>query len=266
MLEDLGFYCIDNMPAQLLKPFILHAVRSKESAYDRTAVGLDARNAAHEVALVPELIAELKRSGISCEVVFLTAGDEELLRRFAETKRSHPLSRDGTGLREAIALERRLLEPMINAADMVLDTSRMGVHELRDLIQKRVERREPGRLSIMFESFGYKYGLPGDADFVFDARTLPNPYWDPLLRNLTGRDADVVRYLEAQPSVRRFLDDIIAFIDVRIREHQAGNRSYLTIAIGCTGGQHRSVYLVEMLVQHFSARYPAVAARHSALK
>ena len=264
-LEDTGFFCIDNMPAAMLSPFISHAVRSKDSVYTQTAIGLDARNTAQEIASLPAMIDELKRSGIRCEVVFLLATDEELLRRYAETKRRHPLSREGVMLREAIALERRVLEPMIYAADLVLDTTRMGVHDLRELLVRRVERRTAGRLSITLESFGFKYGLPGDADFVFDARTLPNPYWDPALRSLTGRDSAVVRYLEAQPVAKRLIEDYAAFIESRITEHEAGNRRYLTVAVGCTGGQHRSVYVVDRLAERFSSRYPDLLTRHTGL-
>ena len=265
MLEDLDFYCVDNIPAALLKPFISHTVRSEESVYRRTAVGLDARNTEAEIATVPTLIDELKRAGIACELIFLTASTEELLRRFAETRRKHPLSRDSGNLHDSIAAERRLLEPVINAADLVLDTSRMGIHELRQAVQQRIEQRATGRMSILFQSFGYKRGIPGDADFVFDARTLPNPYWEPALRALTGRDAEVVQYLQNYPAVVKLIDAIDAFVEARIPEHQAANRRYLTIAIGCTGGQHRSVYIVEQLAQRFAARWPNVGARHSAL-
>ena len=262
MLEDLGFYCIDNIPAALLKPFISYTVRSSESTYERTAIGLDARNTAAEIASVPQLIDELKRSGLQVEVVFLIAGEEELLRRFAETRRRHPLSRSDLALREAMALERSLLEPVVSAADLVLDTSRMGVHALRDIIHQRVEQRAAGRLSITFESFGYKDGIPGDADFVFDARALPNPYWEPGLRNLTGRDAEVVRFLENHSDVTRLTADIASFVRARVPEFQASNRGYLTVAVGCTGGQHRSVYVVERLRAWLSGQDVAFDVRH----
>ena len=265
MLEDLGFYCIDNIPAALLKPFISHTVRSAEATYERTAIGLDARNTAAEIATVPKLIDELKRSGLQCEILFLVTGDEELLRRFAETRRMHPMSRAKLDLRESIALERQLLEPIINAADLVIDTSGMGVHELRDTIQQRVEEHTPGRLSLTFESFGFKHGIPGDADFVFDARSLPNPYWEPALRKLTGRDSEVVKFLEAQEDAGRLIEDIERFIAARIPEYERNNRGYLTVAIGCTGGQHRSVYIAERLAERFAARFPNVSARHSGL-
>jgi hypothetical protein len=195
--------------------------------------------------------------------VFLLANDDELLRRFAETRRKHPISTDHVSLKEAIAIERRLLEPILNAADLVIDTSRMGVHDLRDLISQRVEKRSAARLSLLVESFGFKNGIPGDADFVFDARALPNPYWDPSLRALTGRDADVIRFLEAQRSVPRLLEDILQFVAARIPEHQAANRRYLTIAIGCTGGRHRSVYLAERVAERLAQSYPVIAIRHN---
>jgi UPF0042 nucleotide-binding protein len=266
MLEDLDFYCIDNIPAALLKPFISHTVRSGSDVYQRTAIGIDARNADGEVATVPMLLDELKRSGIRCELVFLVASDAELLRRFAETRRKHPLSRHGESLHEAIAIERALLEPLVQAADLVLDTSRMGVHDLRDVINRRVGSRPADRISVLFESFGFKNGIPGDADFVFDARFLPNPYWEPSLRALTGRDEPVVRFLQAQSGVAAFIDDVQHFVEARIPEQQAANRRYLTVAIGCTGGQHRSVYIAEQLSSRLAKQWPLVAVRHSALQ
>jgi len=265
MLEDLGYYCIDNIPAALLKPFISHTVRSGEKTYERTAVGLDARNTDAEIASVPKLVDELKRSGIDCEVLYLVASDDELLRRFAETRRVHPLSRQGESLREAIATEHRLLEPVLNHADLVVDTSRMGVHGLRDLIYRRLDNRARDRLSLLVESFGFKHGIPGDADFVFDARSLPNPYWESALRPLTGRDPAVINFLEAQPGVRSLIDDIEKFMHARIPEFRASARRYLTVAIGCTGGQHRSVYIAEQLAARFAKQYPEVRVRHSGL-
>jgi UPF0042 nucleotide-binding protein len=214
---------------------------------------------------VPKLIDELRRSGIQCEVVFLIASDEELLRRFAETRRKHPMSRNNIDLREAMALERQLLEPIVYTADLVIDTSKMGVHALRDIIHKRVEQRSVGRLSLTFESFGFKFGLPGDADFVFDARSLPNPYWEPGLRNLTGRDPEVIRFLEANTNVATLIADIERFIRARIPEYQASNRGYLTVAVGCTGGQHRSVYIIDRLAELFAGDFANVTARHSGL-
>lgn len=265
MLEDLDFYCIDNIPAALLRNFISHTVRSGAAVYKRTAIGIDARNPDADLATVPMLLDELKRSGIQCELLFLIANDEELLRRYAETRRKHPMSRQGESLHDAIALERKLLEPVVNSADLVIDTSRMGVHELRELINRRVGKRLRDRMSLLFESFGFKNGIPGDADFVFDARSLPNPYWEPNLRALTGRDEPVIHFLEAQPGVARFIEDVGTFIEARIPEHQAANRRYLTVAVGCTGGQHRSVYIVERLAARIASHWPQVVVRHSAL-
>ncbi len=265
MLEDLGFYCIDNIPAALLKPFVSYTVRSPEPSYERTAIGLDARNTAAEVASVPQLIDELRRSGLQCEVLFLVAAEDELLRRFAETHRKHPMARSDIGLREAMAMERALLEPIASVADLLIDTTRLSVHALRDIIHKRVEQRAAGKLSIAFEAFGFKHGIPGDADFVFDARALPNPYWEPGLRNLTGRDPEVIRFLETHTKVATLIADIATFVRARVPEYQASNRGYLTVAIGCTGGQHRSVYIVDRLAEIFAAEYPQVTARYSGL-
>jgi RNase adapter protein RapZ len=169
-------------------------------------------------------------------------------------------------LREAIASERKLLEPIITAADWVIDTSNMGVHALRELIRERIDSRGEGRLSLMFESFGYKHGIPGDADFVFDVRSLPNPYWEPSLRKLTGRDAAVIEYLGAFAAVRAMIADLTLFLEKRVGEFSQANRSYLTIAIGCTGGQHRSVYIAEQLAEHFRETRQHVLTRHDSLQ
>jgi RNase adapter protein RapZ len=189
-----------------------------------------------------------------------------LLKRYAETRRKHPLVTGDVSLREAIASEAKLLEPVIRAADWVIDTSHMGVHALRELIRERIDQRREGRLSLMFESFGYKHGIPGDADFVFDVRSLPNPYWEQALRPLTGRDPAVIEYLSGYAGVRNMIADLIAFLEKRIGEFSQANRSYLTIAVGCTGGVHRSVYVAEQLAQHFSKSHPQVLTRHDSLQ
>jgi len=265
MLEDLGWYCIDNIPAGLVQALVSHSLRTEEPIYRRLAVGLDARNRPDDLASIPSLVADLASAGLRCEVLYLHAEDDVLLRRYAETRRRHPLASAGRSLADAIAEERRLLHPLIDSANLVIDTSRMSVHELRDIIAKRVEPQAPGRLSILFESFGFKHGTPGDADFVFDARTLPNPYWEPALQPLTGIDERVIAFLESSPRVEAMVQDLIRFIDSRLPEYEDANRGYLTIAIGCTGGQHRSVYLVERLARHFRQRYPQLLVRHNAL-
>lgn len=265
MLEDLDWYCVDNIPAALLKAFVSHTLRSADSRYQRVAVGLDARNTPAEIATVPALMEELRSAGLACELLFVTASDEALLRRYAETRRKHPLSRGSDNLREAIARERDLLEPVGQAAQLVIDTSNTGLHELREIVRARIERRGNAQLSLLFQSFGFKHGIPGDADYVFDARALPNPYWEPALRPLTGRDPEVARFLAADPAVDRLQQDIARFIEARIPEFTATNRRYLSVAVGCTGGQHRSVYLIESLAADFAQRHPDVSVRHARL-
>lgn len=265
MLEDLGWFCTDNIPAGLLNALIAHAVQRPNSIYDKSALGLDARNDPDDVAKVPELVRSLRKSGITCELIYLYADEGVLLKRYGETRRRHPLVREGIDLKGAISEELRLLEPITYTADLVIDTTVMSVHQLRDMIRARIEPRRQGRLSIMFESFGFKHGIPGGADFVFDARTLPNPYWVPSLQALNGRDAAVIGFLEAEDEVRRLLEDIIAFLERRIPLYLRHNRAYLTVAIGCTGGQHRSVYLADRLAEHFGRSYPGVVARHASL-
>ena len=262
MLEDLDYYCVDNIPAGLLPGFIAYTVRTSEPAYRLTAVGVDARNRPEDLAAVPRLVAELRRSGIGCEVLFLKADNESLLKRFSETRRRHPLSRDGIGLQEALEQEQRLLEPVASSADLTIDTSRLSVHELRETVRARVAERPLTGPSLLFESFAYRHGVPDDADFVFDARAMPNPYWDPALRSHTGRDPAVVQFLDGQEEVARFLADLTGFLERWLPALVRSNRSYLTIAVGCTGGQHRSVYLAEKLAAHFNGRFGQTLIRH----
>lgn len=262
MLEDLDYYCVDNIPAGLLPGFIAYTVRTNEPAYRLTAVGVDARNRPEDLADVPRLVEELRRSGVGCEMLFLRAENEVLLKRFSETRRRHPLSRTGLGLQEALDQEARLLAPVANAADLTVDTSRLSVHELRELVRERVVERKDGGPSLMFQSFAYRHGIPDDADFVFDARALPNPYWDPALREFTGRDAAVVRFLDQQEEVARFAADLQGFLERWLPSLVRSNRSYITVAVGCTGGQHRSVYLAEKLAAHFNGRFGQALIRH----
>ena len=264
-LEDLDFYCVDNIPAGLLNALVEHILDRQDSVFENVGVGLDARNRPDDIDRVPGLISDLKKSGISCELVFLQADDEVLMSRFSETRRKHPLSARGAGLREAIAMERELLGSIINAADLLIDTSETSAHELRERIRGRVGEREPHRLSILIESFGYKHGLPADADFVFDVRCLPNPYWVPELRHMCGRDEEVRSFLAAKPEVGQMIDDIAAFLTTWIVKYQDFQRSYLTVAIGCTGGQHRSVYIADALADRLAARYGPIQTVHHEL-
>jgi UPF0042 nucleotide-binding protein len=262
MLEDLEFYCVDNIPAGLLPGFIAYTVRTSEPAYRRTAVGVDARNRPEDLADVPRLVEELRRSGIGCEVLFLRADDDTLIKRFSETRRRHPLSRAGLGLHEALDQEQRMLAPVANAADLTVDTSSLSVHELRELIRERVVERKEGGPSLLFQSFAYRHGVPDDADFVFDARALPNPYWEPSLRDCTGRDEAVAAFMSRHEEAARFLDDVTGFLERWLPSLVRSNRSYLTVAVGCTGGQHRSVYFAEKLAAHFDGRFGRALIRH----
>ena len=262
MLEDLDYYCVDNIPAGLLPGFIEYTVRTSEAPYLRTAVGVDVRNRPEDLAEVPGLVNSLRSSGVGCEMIFLRADNDTLLKRFSETRRRHPLSRDGIGLQEALEQEQRQLAPLANEADLTIDTSRLSVHELRELIRERVVERKDAGPALLFQSFAYRHGVPDDADFVFDARALPNPYWDPSLRDLTGRDEGVASFLNRQEEVGRFFGDIRDFLERWLPSLVRSNRSYLTIAVGCTGGQHRSVYLAEKLAAHFSGRQGQALIRH----
>ena len=264
-LEDLGYYCIDNIPAGLLNSFVDHMLKRRDSVFENVGVGLDARNRPDDIDKVPELVRELRKSGITCELIFLQADDEELMSRFSETRRKHPLSLQGAGLREAIARERELLGPIINAADLFIDTTSTSAHALRERIRQRIGEREPHNLSILIESFGYKHGLPADADFVFDVRCLPNPFWEPKLRPLSGKDEPVRAFLNEQPEVVRMIDDIAKFLETWIAKYQDFQRSYLTVAIGCTGGQHRSVYIADQVADKLAAQYGPIRTLHHEL-
>ena len=264
-LEDLGYYCIDNLPVDLLHAFATQMTGAGPSAYDNAAVGIDARNRPDALQRFPEILHAIKRSGLTCELLFLQAEDDTLFKRYSETRRKHPLTRPDLPLAEAIRLERKLLEPFAANADLTIDSTRTTLHQLRELVRERVEQRAAHSLSLLFQSFGYKHGVPPDADFVFDVRCLPNPHWETTLRPLTGLDGAVIEFLERQPQVRAMFEQLREFLDTWIPCFEAENRSYMTVALGCTGGQHRSVYLVEMLATHFRQTRDAVSVRHREL-
>jgi len=263
-LEDLGYYCIDNLPAGLLSVLALE-LSLAPSPVQSAAVGIDARNLPQALQQFSQILEQLRQRGVSSEILFLTCDTETLIKRFSETRRRHPLSSSGASLAQAVEQERALLEPIAQRADLFIDTSQTNIHQLRDLVLSRVARESRQQLSLLFESFGYKHGIPRDADFVFDARCLPNPHWQPELRPLSGRDSAVAEYLQRDPLVVTMEQQLRSFLEQWIPAFEAGNRSYLTVAIGCTGGQHRSVYLVERLARHFQDRYPGVVARHREL-
>lgn len=265
VLEDIGYYCIDNMPAALLKSVVDEITGSDAPRSELVAVGIDARNPQGSLASLPQLIAEIQQQGIATELLFLQSDDDILLRRYSETRRRHPLAVQGTALRAAIASEREMLANVVNAADLIIDTSRSSIYELADVIRERVDRRRTSTLSVMIESFGFKYGIPADADFVFDLRSLPNPYWTLELRGLTGRDEEVIRFLDEQPAFGEMFADILAFLKNWIPQYQSVNRGYLTVACGCTGGQHRSVYMVEKLARALRESHDQVLTRHNVI-
>jgi len=265
LLEDLGFYCIDNIPVGLLRSFVDEILLEKDGSYTDVGVGLDARNRPSDIQQLPALLKKLKDDGVECELIFLQASDDVLLTRFSETRRRHPLSSETVSLREAIAKERALLGPIIDAADLIVDTTRTTAYALREMIRERIGKKKPSTMSILIESFGYKHGLPPDADFVFDVRCLPNPYWETQLRPLTGLDDEVIAFLDAQPAVQEMVDDITRFLERWIPLYQRFQRSYLTVAIGCTGGQHRSVYVAEAVAKRLRAVHESIQTRHHEL-
>lgn len=264
-LEDLGFYCIDNIPVGLLRSFVAEIQTRHDAVFENVGVGLDARSRARDIAEIPELVQKMRADGLACEMIFLQAEDAVLLSRFSDTRRKHPLADKDTDLEEAIAKERQLLGPLINSAELIIDTTGMTVYALREQIRERIGEREPGTLSILVESFGYKHGLPANADFVFDVRCLPNPYWQPSLRPLSGKDDAVKAFLDSQPLVQDMIDDIVAFLERWIPRYRDFQRSYLTVAIGCTGGQHRSVYVAEAVALRLAHAHGKLRTHHHEL-
>ena len=255
-LEDLNYYCIDNLPLDLLLPFAKTMLSRENSALQATtAVSVDARNFVDKLAQFPAVLGSLRDLGLAVEILFLQADDAALIKRFSETRRKHPLSIEGMPLAEAIRRERQLLEEIATHAELVIDSSHTNIHELRELIRKRVHARPVNTISLLFESFGFKNGVPVDADFVFDVRCLPNPHWEPKLRPLTGLDVPVMTFLANHIDVSAMIYSIQQFLQTWIEKFEANDRNYLTVAIGCTGGRHRSVYVASVLAQHFSQHF-----------
>jgi UPF0042 nucleotide-binding protein len=247
-MEDLNFYCVDNLPAPLLSELVKAVDQGHRETSARIAVGIDVRS--EDLEAMPGMLSELAAMGVIVHLVFVDSRDDVLLKRFSETRRRHPLSASGLSLANAIAQERKLLHPLMALAENVIDTSDMNVHQFRRSIATEFASRTEG-MTLLFESFAYKKGLPMDADFVFDARCLPNPHWDRTLRPLSGKDAPVREFLQSQPMVDEFLSDIRSFLDTWLPRLEQADRSYVTVSIGCTGGRHRSVYLAEQLSDYF---------------
>jgi len=262
--EDLGYYCIDNIPLPLIGPMLTRAL-GKDTRYERLALGIDARESPAQIKRFPGHFEKLRGRGVDARVMFLTASDEVILRRYSETRRKHPLSTGEVTLKEAIQLERRLLAPIANLAEEPLDTSRMNLHELREAIHQRLPEAGAGKLAVLFQSFGFKNGVPDGCDFQFDVRCLPNPHWEPELRKLSGRDEAVAQWLGKQKDVVKMIADLRGFLEQWLPAFRSQDRAYVTIAVGCTGGQHRSVYIVEKLAEHFRGRFDPVIVKHKEL-
>ncbi len=237
----------------------------KNERYARLAIGIDARESAREIRKFPKYLQKLRNSGAQTQVVFLTADDEIILRRYSETRRLHPVTGDNLTLADAIAHEHTLLKPIADLADVTLDTSHLNLHELREEIRARLPEAAAGQLAVVLQSFGFKNGLPDGADFVFDVRCLPNPHWENTLREHDGRNPRVAEYLERQPKVRQMVRDINGFLGEWLPHYREQDRAYVTIAIGCTGGRHRSVYIVEKLAASLRGRFDPVIVKHQEL-
>ena len=262
VLEDNGFYCIDNLPAGLLPELAERALLHTEVLQPQVAVSIDARNLPTHLQRFPELLAEVRARHIQCDVLYLDADEETLLKRFSETRRRHPLTDESRSLAEAIRDEALLLEPISDLADLKIDTTHLNLYQLRDSLKLRLlNKPEPGT-AFLIESFGFKRGMPVDADLVFDVRCLPNPYWKPELRAHSGLDQPVIDYLAAQADVDELYTDIHAYLYKGLPRFAASNRAYVTIAIGCTGGHHRSVYLAERLGQTLKPQLKNLQVRH----
>ena len=264
VLEDLGYYCIDNLPASLL-PALANRISEDGNDLPLVAVSVDARNVSEDLEKVPEILTELKNTQISTQILFLDANSKTLLRRFNESRRKHPLSTETIGLREAINFESDLLEHISLLASLTIDTSSMSLQTLRQTVKEQFLGNQSSATALLFQSFGFKHGVPVDADIVYDVRCLPNPYWDASLRSLTGLDKPVADFLGADAEVTEMLADISHFLVKWLPNFEANNRSYITIAVGCTGGQHRSVYLCERLSQAFGEKLTNVQVRHREL-
>ncbi|MFZ0870808.1 MAG: RNase adapter RapZ [Rhodanobacter sp.] len=264
-LEDLEFYCVDNLPSALLPQLVNAVIQERRGKRRRIAVGVDVRNRGTDFAHMPAVLSGLAAAGVQVHLIFLDCRDEVLIKRYSETRRRHPLATRGLSLADAIAEERRLLRPLMAIAEKVIDSSELNVHQLRRLVATGYAQATEG-LTLMFQSFAFRRGLPLDADFVFDARCLPNPHWQPHLRPLSGKDAPVREFLDHEPMVGEYYADTVRWLDTWLPRFEQDDRSYMTISIGCTGGRHRSVYLVEKLAAYYRDRREGVLTFHRELE
>lgn len=264
-LEDEGYYCVDNLPIGLLPQFVDDILNRRVRLYDTVAVGIDARSNADDLREFSSIIEKIKQRNVEIEIIYIQAELNTLIKRFSDTRRKHPLTKKGLPLSESIEVERSLLKDVATAADLYIDTTYTNIHELRNYIKERVVKRPQTQLSLLFQSFGFKNGAPSDSDFVFDVRCLPNPHWEPSLRSLTGKDSEVIAFLQGQDDVQQMLEHIKNYLNFVIPKFIHQNRYYLTVSIGCTGGQHRSVYIAETLHEDFRGTLENVSLRHREL-
>lgn len=261
-LEDSSYYCIDNLPVMMLPQLVSKLAQAKPGLYDRVAVAIDARSGIETLGHFEDMLKEVKTQAVDVETLFLTCDINRLIKRFSETRRRHPLSRDGMPLTDAIHLEKQWLSNVQSCADITIDTSDLNVHELRQQIRRQWLPDKRGEMSILVQSFGFKYGTPSDTDFIFDSRCLPNPHWEESLRQQDGRSVAVADYLRKYESVNEMQQDILQFLKKWIPRFEQENRSYMTVSIGCTGGQHRSVYLAESIAGKLKTEHINISLRH----
>ena len=263
-LEDQGYYCVDNLPATMLSKLPEQLSEGSQEP-PRMAVSIDVRNVPGALEHFPRLLDNLRQQNIDCKVLFLEADSSCLMKRYSSTRRKHPLTSDDVSLTEAIEMEKTLLSPVAGQADIRIDTSPLSVHEIREQVKHRIIGEKVQGMILLIQSFGFKHGMPVDADFIFDVRCLPNPFWDESLREYTGLDEPVQNFLAAEPMVTEMFDDLKHFVEKWLPRFESGQRSYMTISIGCTGGQHRSVYISEQLGAWFSQQFDRVQVRHREL-
>lgn len=264
LLEDLGFYCIDNLPVGLLQN-LLDQIQSGHGQMSSVAVSIDARNIQADLANFSEIINKLDHKQCQLEIIYLDAHSDTLLTRFSATRRKHPLTGPDVPLLEAIDREKAVLQHIADMADLTVDTTHLSMHQLRSMIKERVVQKQGADMSLLFESFGFKHGIPKDSDLVFDVRCLPNPYWDPALRQYTGQDLPIQTFLQDDEHVVAMFNDIQSFLKKWLPQFEANNRTYMTVSIGCTGGQHRSVYMAERLFAAYENEFSNVQVRHREL-
>ncbi len=263
-LEDQGCYCVDNLPAALLKEFA-QQIGNNPALYSTVALGIDARSRDAELEAIPDWLDERIEAGLHCQLLFLTADTKAIIKRFSETRRRHPLTNDQHALPQAIEKEKKLLEPLKRRSDWIIDTSDTNIHQLKRQVWNCLGT-ERDSVMVVLESFAYKRGIPQDVDFVFDARNLPNPHWVEELRDFSGLDSKVSQWLESNEAVERMYADIEQFLLTWLPDFRDGQRSYVTVGIGCTGGKHRSVYLVDRLAKRLRSDFGRILIHHRELQ